>query len=262
MGMITFFPWLRQRRPLRVDQFFLFPFSLRDARLPRGIKTSTKRTDIASIISPYRQLPAHPLESACLLQYGDLPIDAYLDEGQRQDVFRFSRYLAVAGLSTRRLVGDISQYSARGHYQAIVQEFPQPYRGSFSVGHRRKDGITRAIVAPEAQVFLLPEHLVQQASPLIDTQLLRALYEPRISAELRARINASTMQFLMANTDSPDVPVDAEIVSTYAAIERSVDAEQNDKSIRKKVAHALAVADSLRVAKPIKAELGLGEGDA
>jgi hypothetical protein len=257
MGMVAFFPWLRVREPIRVSGLHLFLHHA-GAPLPEGVSASVSQEDLRRLLSPYR-IHAHHAESAhCLLQLGDGALDAELDAAGREAVFRFARHLAVAGLATRRFDGSpLGSYSASGHYQVIVQQFPTPFAGSVVVDHRRKDGHSRVLISPGAQHFQIPEHLVGQAQPQLDLPLLHALEAAH--AELDAKgwgpYEASITQFLMANSDSPDVPLDAESIATYAALERLVDADQNLKDFQKKLLACLAVVEAHEWSSELRAEL-------
>ncbi len=227
MGMVAFFPWLRVREPIRVGGLHLFRHRA-GAPLPAGVNCSLSLEDLKRLLFPYRTHAQHAESAHCLLQLGDGALDSELDSAGREAVFRFARHLAVAGLATRRFDGSpLGSYSASGHYQLIIQQFAIPFTGSVVVDHRRKDGHTRVGISPGAQHFQIPEHLVGQAQPEIDLALLHALEAAHaaLNAKSWGPYEASLTQFLMANSDSPDVPLDAESIATYAALERLVDAD-------------------------------------
>lgn len=257
MGMVAFFPWLRVSEPIRVGGFHVF---LHHAvtPLPEGVAASVSQEDLKRLLSPYRIYAQHAERAHCLLQLGDGTLDADLDPAGREAAFRFARHLAVAGLATRRFDGSpLGSYSASGHYQLIVQQFPAPFTGSVVAEHRRKDGHTRVLISAGAQHFQIPEHLVGQAHPELDLPLLHALEAAH--AELDAKswgpYEASITQFLMANSDSPDVPLDAESIATYAALERLVDADQDLKSFQKRLLACLAVVEANEWSSELRAKL-------
>lgn len=257
MGMVAFFPWLRVREPIRVGAFHLFWHHL-GASLPDGVAASLSNGDLKRLLSPYRLHVQHAESARCLLQLGAGALDAELDPAGREAVFRFARHLAVAGLATRRFDGSpLGSYSASGHYQLIVQQFPTPFTGSVVVDHRRKDGHTRVLISPGAQHFHIPEHLVGQAHPELDLPLLHALEAAHASLDSNSwgPYEASITQFLIANSDSPDVPLDAESIATYAALERLVDADQDLKDFQKKLLACLAVLDGHEWSGELRAEL-------
>jgi hypothetical protein len=257
MGMVAFFPWLQVREPIRVGGFHLFRHHA-GAPLPAGVNCSLSLEDLKRLLFPYRTHAQHAESAHCLLQLGDGALDAELDSAGREAVFRFARHLAAAGLATRRFDGSpLGSYSASGHYQFIIQQFATPFTGSVVVDHRRKDGHTRVGISPGAQHFQIPEHLVGQAQPELDLALLHALEAAHAALDAKSwgPYEASITQFLMANSDSPDVPLDAESIATYAALERLVDADHSKPSFLKKVLECIAVVDNHEWADKLRAEL-------
>lgn len=257
MGMVAFFPWLRVREPIRVGAFHLF-WHHAGATLPDGVVCSLSLEDLKRLLSPYRTHAQHAEGAHCLLKFAHGALDAELDSAGREAVFRFARHLAVAGLATRRFDGaPLGSYSASGHYQLIIQQFPTPFTGSVVVDHRRKDGHTRVGISPGAQNFQIPEHLVGQAQPELDLAMLHALEAAHAALDAKnwGPYEASITQFLMANSDSPDVPLDAESIATYAALERLVDADHSKSSFLKKVLEGIAVVDDHEWTKELRAEL-------
>lgn len=257
MGMVAFIPWLRVREPIRVAGFHLFVHHA-GAPLPDGINCALPLDDLKRLLSPYRIHTQHAESAHCLLQLGDGALDAELDPAGREAAFRFARHLAVAGLATRRFDGSpLGSYSASGHYQLVVQQFPTPFTGSVVADHRRKEGHTRVLISPGAQHFQIPEHLVGQARPQLDLPLLHALEAAHAALDAKSwgPYEASITQFLMANSDSPDVPLDAESIATYAALERLVDADQDLKDLQKKLLVCLAAPDGYEWSGELRAEL-------
>ena len=257
MGMVAFFPWLRVAEALQVGGFHLF-LHHGGAPLPEAVTASVSQDDLKRLLSPYRIHAQHAESAHCLVQLGDSALDAELDSAGREAVFRFARHLAVAGLATRRFDGSpLGSYSASGHYQLIVQQFPTPFTGSVVVDHRRKDGHTRVLISPGAQHFQIPEHLVGQAQPQLDLPLLHALETAHAALDAKSwgPYEASITQFLMANSDSPDVPLDAESIATYAALERLVDADKDLKDFQEKFLACLAVPDGHEWSGRLRPEL-------
>lgn len=266
MGMVAFLPWLRVREPIRVGSFHLFWHHL-GAPLPDGVAASLSSDDLKRLLSPYRIHAQHAESAHCLLQLGACALDAELDLAGREAAFRFARHLAVAGLATRRFDGSpLGSYSASGHYQLIIQQFPTPFTGSVVANHRRKDGHTRVLISPGASHFQIPEHLVGQAQPQLDMLLLHALEAAHAALDAKSwgPYEASITQFLMANSDAPDVPLDAESIATYAAMERLVDADQDLKDFQKKLLACLAVVEAHEWSGELRGELmpGRKPGDA
>ena len=227
MGMLAFFPWLRLREAAHVGPFRLIPQSPGQA-LPEGVAAEVSQEDLKRILKPYRSHPQHTVRSLVLVQYNDLPLGAELDEAAREALFRFARNLAVAGLAVRRFDGNrLGDYSASGHYQLLIQRYPTPFTGSVSVSYRRKDGTTTRLIGAEEHVFLMPEYLVEQAQLKVDGPLLGALEgTSSLPDDVQADLEASLTQFLLANSDAPEMPYDPETVATCGAFERLARAGQ------------------------------------
>lgn len=257
MGMVAFFPWLQIREPIQVCAARLFLHHI-GSPLPDGVTCSVSLEDLEGLLSPYRAHAKHPEQAHCLLQIDQGPIDAELDPARRAAIFRLARHLAVGGLATRRFDGrPLGSYSASGHYQVVIQQFTTPFTGSVVSSHRRKDGETRVLISPGAQHFQIPEHLVGRALPQLDLSLLHALEMAHAALDAKAwgLYEASITQFLMANSDSPDVPLDAESIATYSALERLVDASHSRPDFLRRVESCLAVVDDDLWAKQLRAEL-------
>ena len=245
MGMLAFLPWLKLREPLRAGPFHLIPYSPGQG-LPAEVLCSVSPEDMRRIVSPYRASIQHRLANLAVLQYDGRAIGAEFTPEDREVLFRFVRYLAVAGIATRRYNGNVmGSYSATGHYQLIVQAFPEPFSGSISVTHPRKDGSTTILIGASDHVFLMPEHLVNQFQLERDQSLLEALLisKDKLSDEDQGCVEAAISQFLLANTDAPDSPWDVESVSTYAALERLVGADHRWPDLKKKLTPVLQIVE-------------------
>jgi hypothetical protein len=150
-----------------------------------------------------------PLRVVTVLQYEGHPLGADLDEADRTAIFRFSQYLAVSGLSVRRfIVAFPTATRAAGHYQVVLQQFPEPYSGSISLTHRRKGEHANVTMGQSDAHFVRPAHLVAQGKPNLNLPLLPALQSLQLLPKgIHEHVDASVIQFLLANSDSPDVPL-------------------------------------------------------
>lgn len=257
MSMVAFFPWLQIRQPVQIASFRMFMYH-GGKPLPDGVTSTVTPENLERLLTPFRVQAQLPVRAHCLLQIGDRPVGEDLDVGEQATVFRFARHLAVAGLATRRFDGSpLGSYSASGHYQVIVQQFPTPFTGSVVSSHRRKDGETRVLISPGSQNFQIPEHLVSQVQPTIDWALLLALEAAHagLDAARWGPYQASITQFLMANSDSPDVPLDAESIATYAALERLVGSDKNKQVFLNRVLACLAEVDAQDWARELRSKL-------
>lgn len=257
MPMLAFLPWLRLREPIREGPFHLFSQRVHDA-LPGGVASMVSAATVGSVLSQYRESVRLPLCDVALLQYQERPLGADLDEADRSAIFQFGQHVAVSGLSDRRFLGDFADgYTAAGHYQVVVQTFTEPYSGSISLNYRRKDGHSSIVLGENDAHFVRPAHLVAQGEPNINLQMLKALQAGRgLPAEVRGRVDASITQFLLANGDSPDVTLEAEIIATHAALERVSNASQQQRDLQSKLLTMLSIADNSPWTARLRQELG------
>lgn len=256
--MLAFLPWLNIKAPIVQGPFHLFPQGVGDVP-PDGVASQVSAETIGKVLSQYRGSANFPLRVVTLLQYDRRPLGADFDEAARAAIFRFGQHLAVSGLSDRRFIGGfLDGYTASGHYQVLIQAFTEPYSGSVSLTHRRKDGYSNVMMGQSDLHFFRPAHLVSQGEPNINLPLLAALQAVQtLPKTVHEHVDASVTQYLLANSDSPDVPLDAESIATYAALERVSGSDQSLKDIRRKLTALLELVDSLHLAARLRGELGL-----
>lgn len=256
--MLAFLPWLRITEPIREGQFHLFPQGVSVAP-PDGVASKVSVETTGKVLSQYRDSPKRPLQVVTVLQYDGRPLGTDLDEADRAAVFQFGKHLAVSGLSDRRFIGGFPDgYTAAGHYQVVIQAFTEPYRDSVSLTHRRKGGHTNVLMGHSDVHFVRPAHLVSQGEPNLNLRLLTALTTvASLPQGIREHIDASVTQFLLANSDSPDVSLEVESIATYAALERVSDASQRLQDIQVKLPAILAMVDDSPWAELLHRELKL-----
>lgn len=261
MPMLVFLPWLSIKAPIVQGPFYLFPQDVGDLP-PEGVGSSLSADTVRKLLSQYRESPSFPLRVVTMLQYDWRPLGAEFDETDRAAIFRFGQHLAVSGLSDRRFTGGfLDGYTAAGHYQVIIQAFTEPFTGSVSLTYRRKDGHSTVMLGQSDMHFGRPAHLVSQGEPNINLRLLAALQSVHtLPQRIHEHVYASVTQYLLANSDSPDVPLDAESIATYAALERVSDSDQTLKDIRKKLPALLELIYSSPWTARLCDELGLPSG--
>jgi hypothetical protein len=258
MPMLAFLPWLNIKAPIVQGPFHLFPQGVEDVPLD-GVPSSVSAETMGKLLSQYRESANFPLRVVTVLQYDGRPLGEDFDEIDRAAIFRFGQHLAVSGLSDRRFIGGFMDgYTASGHYQVVIQAFTEPYTGSVSLTHRRKDGHSSVMLGQSDVYFLRPAHLVGQGEPNINQPLLAALQSVQtLPQTVHEHVDASVIQYLLANSDSPDVPLEAESIATYAALERVSDSDQSLKDIRKKLPSLLALVDSSPWTERLRNELDM-----
>ena len=258
MPMLAFLPWLNIKAPIVQGPFHLFPQGVGDVP-PDGVDSQVSAETIGKVLSQYRESAKFPLRVVTVLQYDARPLGADFDEADRAAIFLFGQHLAVSGLSDRRFIGGLLDgYTASGHYQMVIQAFTEPYSGSVSLTHRRKDGRSNVMLGQSDVHFIRPAHLVSQGEPKINLPLLAALQAVQtLPQAVHEHIDASVTQYLLANSDSPDVPLEAESIATYAALERVSNSDQSLKDIRRKLPTLLALVDGALWTARLRGELGL-----
>jgi hypothetical protein len=243
MPMLAFMPWLRLQGRVDTGGVVAFPFPT-TGDFPEGIKGSIQEDTVRKVLSQYMLAPKRSAGGTVLVSEGKLVGDD-LNHAELARIFEFGRHLAVAGMSTRRFDGGyLNDYTATGHYQVIVQMFPEPFTGSISLTHRRKDGQSRVTLGQTNIHFWLPDYLVGQGTPKLDSALLVALSNlSSVKDEWTEEVAAACVQFLLANSDSPDVSPDVLSIATYAAMERVSQSSQNLSEAQSKLTQLLSIAE-------------------
>jgi hypothetical protein len=234
--MLAFIPWLRLRAPVVEGRFHLFPQDVGDVP-PAGVASIVPPETMAKVLGQYRGSSNVPLRVVSVLQYDGRPLGTDFDEADRDAIFRFGQHLAVSGMSDRRFIGGfLDDYTASGHYQVVIQAFAVPHNGSISLSHRRKGGHSNVMMGQSDVHFVRPAHLVSQGEPNLNLRLLTALHSVQsLPKGVHEHVDASVTQFLLANSDSPDVALDAESIATYAALERVCNSSQRLDDIQAKL---------------------------
>lgn len=258
MPMLAFLPWLHITAPIIEGPFHVFPQGVGDAP-PAGVASTVTPETMAKVLGQYRESTNLPLRVVTVLQYEGRTLGADFDEADHAAIFRFGQHLAVSGLSARRFVGGfLDDYTAAGHYEVVLQRFPEPYTGSINLTFRRKGGHVNVMMGQSDVHFVRPAHLVTQGKPSFNLRLLTALQALQsLPKGIHEHVDASVTQFLLANSDSPDVSLEAESIATYAALERVSDSNQTLKDIQRKLPAILAVVDSSPWAACLRDELEL-----
>ncbi len=244
MPKLAFIPWLRVRQPIVEGPFHLFPQGVGDVP-PTGVASVVSPDTMARVLGQYRDSASLSPRVVTVLQYDGRPLGAELDEADRAAIFRFGQHLAVSGLSDRRFIGGfLDDYTAAGHYQVIVQSFPEPWSGSVNMTFRRKGGNANVMMGQSDVHFVRPAHLVSRGEPNLNLPLLKSLQGLQsLPKDIHEHVDASVTQFLLANSDSPDVSLEAESIATYAALERVTNSSQRLDDIRAKLLALLALVD-------------------
>jgi hypothetical protein len=106
--------------------------------------------------------------------------------------------------------------------------------------------------------FFLPDYLVGQGTPTINRKLLEGFQQIGSFPELqRNDVDAAVTQYLLANSDSPDVSLDALSLATYAALERVSSSSQRLDDIQAKLPEILSIVEGAPWTAEMRHELKL-----
>jgi hypothetical protein len=123
----------------------------------------------------------------------------------------------MAGLTSRRLFRQHFDYCNFDTFQLVIQRFTEESAGSFSFTTRRRDGVLSHIWDAEGFVWRRPPHVPSHFRMTAD----QALYAEELLAACARDSNLAEAldEFVLANSDSSDVPLHAEVVMVKSAFE-------------------------------------------
>jgi hypothetical protein len=220
MSTLVLFPWLTIDEPIDIGEFALIPYE-------RGVapEEGTELQEILDALTePYSANGDEPIRRASFLSVGGHDLLDDLSEDESNAVFAFSELLAAAGLSKREFFQGAFGYCNRDVFRVVIQSFNDP-RGGTTQRIRRRDGITTNYTSRDAFRVRKPDYISAPFGPAIDLPLLRAFavaQSDMSDAEWEAVFEA-IISFNSANTDSPFVSVQAEVVAMNGAFERLFD---------------------------------------
>ncbi|MEQ1515852.1 MAG: hypothetical protein ABL931_05115 [Usitatibacteraceae bacterium] len=223
MPVLFFYPWLKTKQPLSLGVIDLVQYER--GKSPHALD-GMLLADIDAVFANYGEPDfanpsetAPPVSSATLLSFpGDDPTSALSDD-EIQIRLRLGRLIAFCSLANR-LFGGIHSYANADVYEVIAQRYDPARPGSMVVTTRRRDGRTQQLLGSRSSHprFPRPMHVFGHAALAVDVALFRAIAgitEPALAARLEDAVEL----FLLANSDSPNVPERAEVVMLRAAFE-------------------------------------------
>jgi hypothetical protein len=217
MGMPAFFPWLEIEGSVRVDRFRLVRFQR--GREPAG-PGSAEQHAIDSVLAPFRQRSG-PVNVATLACHDGKSYTSDLGETEREELVVFSQIVTFGGLSSRELCAFVaSRYCNASDFTFTMQGFQDTANGTF-FDVRRRDGYTSVRVTADAYQVPAPAHLGARFRVRLDVPLMEALYRVR-GQPLWDRLYESIAPFIRANTDSPDISPQLEVVEMVGALEKAL----------------------------------------
>lgn len=233
MPMLCFFPWATITEPLRFGTFHLIPAS-------EAGRTGELAPDwheaVAAVLEPYGHTRAVNRAAIPFLRRDDLTILADLSSDQIADYFDFRTQVVFATLAARNFPTMAGRYCNSDNLRLVVQGFTRDLAGGATIQTRRRDGFTNNIVSRGHRHERRPDH-VGMACELprdLDVPLLHALQLAHLSDGAEdARLAEAMRLFVGANTDSPDVPMHAELVDTTSALSLLVDEWKKEATVPK-----------------------------
>jgi hypothetical protein len=232
MGTLAFFPWLKIAAPLAAGGFEMLPYRRGEPFSGEPAITST----VASVLAPYWNRFDLPGKDSVILRRTGHGLLDDLDEGDMEDLYAFSEWLALSGLSARRYFGH-DGYSNRDNFRLIVQRFSGEAGGA-AVVSRRRDGTTTAFAPEKYYRVIRPEH-VHGNTVDVDVGLLRALLNRPEGGSTPDLYDAS-VTFNMANTDAPYAPPHMELILSASAFQLALGCKTtSDRELGEKFEAAL-----------------------
>jgi len=216
MSMLAFFPWLKLKDTITVENYTLVPYRRNSA--PTGQSTDLQGI-LDAVTEAYKMQPDAPIDQATIIQVDQGNLIRDLNGEERGSIFVFSELLALAGLSCR-IFFNSWYYWNRDSFRVIIQSFQIPYEGS-AIQSRRRDGSTTNYEPKESLHIQKPEHVSLNANIQVDQPLLQALLKAEDS-EIWGRISESIVNFNLANTDNMEMAEQIEGVLLIGALDNTL----------------------------------------
>jgi hypothetical protein len=223
-GVIAFFPWLTIDEPHVIGPIRLLPFQ-RGKRF-KDLPNATQ-ADISGVLAAYSDRPRRRVDRAVLLECAEWQTGMSATDEQARELFRIRNLIAFSALSHRRHFQNDLNYCNTHTYSLIVQRFTPGAADTFSFDTRRRDGRTRHLWGSDEFAFHRPSHVGYDNRVALDMPLLESL----LTRQLPSRYYEAIIEFLSANTDSPDVPNHVEVVMCKSAFEWLLGIDEKAKSL-------------------------------
>ena len=221
MPQLAFFPWIELACDIDAGDYSLRRFERRRRPGPDAESQAT----IDAVLAPYRDLRDESIRTAVILAAHDRDLTEHPSDKDRADLFLFAELFAFTALAAREFFS--YEYYNRDDLRLVIQAFEDPRDGAF-MEMRRRDGVHRSRVTGDHYKVQVPAH-VSPVGKVIkpDCALLEALLRSR-SCEEWSGLYRGIVLFNQANTDAPDMSMDAELVLTYAAMEQILGVSGSD----------------------------------
>ena len=172
------------------------------------------------------QGPSRPVNLATIVHLEGKAYTADLDETERNELFVFSQVVAFGGLAAREFCS-YGRYCNAADFNFVIQGFRDEPNGTF-FDVRRRDGYRSVRVTADAYQVQAPSQMSFDRPIRIDIALIRALMSAR-GTPVWDRIFEAIGPFLRANTDSPEITEQTEVVEMVGAFEKALGVWSSDK---------------------------------
>jgi len=238
MSVLFFFPWVASRGELQCGELSIIPYEREQA--PKEMNGISQEI-IDAVLGNYGDVayPPQPnaftnIKQATLLRWTSDADGLDLSESQIFDRLEQARYIAFCALAQRRFCSHDGYCNAAG-YEVIAQRFVVERPNSISITTRRRDGFTQTYISRTSTPrFIRPEHVNSRLHLGFDEKLLRALLRLPLGG-LKKRIDEAISTFLLANSDSPSMPANTELVLMRSAFEALLNASHRAADLRNKI---------------------------
>lgn len=217
---VAFLPWFAIDGDSQVGNWWRLRYER--GRRPAGKGTpDQERLDFATQAFLER---GKPISAATILRVGAGSPTRELNEDEQNEVFQFAEMLATAALAGRDYFLGGSSYCNRDAFRIVVQSVPERPTSGWTITTRRRDG-TSLNMFPMAIPEHRPPHVAHCRTGSIDGELLEALTRVRSEKpEVWDLVWDAITSFNSANNDSDRITKGQEVVLTFGAIQRILDA--------------------------------------
>jgi hypothetical protein len=215
MNSVAFFPWLRLRDALIVDEVHLVPYR-RTAQPYEGTEVQSR---LDELLASHVVHPDSPITEATVIETERGNPFRPLDEEAVSSLYELRELLATAALSQRGYFENGGLSYCNSHlFQLVVQRI-QGDGTAVSITSRRREGTFNTVWSSGLHKVRMPDHVHPPIRLDFDIPLLGALIKARRSPRFDS-ISEAILGYNLANTDSPETTERVESVLLCGAFER------------------------------------------
>jgi hypothetical protein len=230
MPELAFFPWLKLDEEYVFDEHKLIP-----CRIGRDNKHGFPEA-IHKVLEPYKDSHNGSLTHFVLFQFKDKQIIDDFDDNEKKEIFILKEIIAFALLAKRKYFQQSNNYI---NYNATDLYIQKVTENSDFVGVylRRRDVCRNGLTDKKGVHFYCPPH-VQTTLSKIDKEFVTSLFNVSKSDAWKSYEEA-IFSYNLANTDSPAIMEQTELVLLCGAFERGLE-------LRRKKANAENVSEAFK----------------